>query len=479
MPECSLSQISPDDTLRVLAGPLGESACEAMADAKVFLDGHKEEELLRLVGVQVNNLSMSRCINKSVMQKSWGGGTESSTDDLLAGRGLFYISEQGQVFLDCTAGHYQMTWGYQHPVLTRTVIEGMHAGVLPDNHSNIPQWPVKRLAQKLVEVANFDMPELREGDFSAVAKSNSRLNTVLLGIATGSVACSSALKIMLMHYQRTEKPGPAVIVVMKGNYHGTDFLAQNLRGMWGNYLRNLKVCTIEPNDCTGLKKVFSRYGERIAGFWAEPILMNNEAILLSREFMRTARKLTREQGALMVLDEIQTGFWVPEVFMYKQYGITPDILVIGKGMTAGFHPLSAILYRRPLDLLAQYDAISTNGNAALASLTALASINLLEKSADRIKTVGNYYGARLEDLRARFPHRIAAVNGYGLLRGLKFHNRNDAVSFHTKCLESGLWLRLHVYHNGHSTILTKFALNVTTRIIDFFAAKVANLLERT
>ena len=466
-----------DTSLSGLAGPLGPDVCRAMAAARAFLGSRDTGELLGLVGRTIDGTAVSRTIDKAVMQKSYGGGKIGPTDDLLAGKGLFYITEQGRLFLDCTAGHYQMSWGYDHPVLTRVIRDGLAAGIVPDNHSNIPQWPVKRLAQRLIEVANADCPELRKGDFSKIMESRTRLNTVLLGVATGSIACEAALKIMLMYHERMKKPRPAVFVVLDGNYHGTGFFSQNLRGMWPSYIRNMKVVTVQPNDGEALSKVFRRYGERVAGFWAEPIMMNREAILVRTEFLQLARKLTQGVGAMMTIDEIQTGFWTPEVFMYKRHGITPDIVVVGKGMSAGLHPLSSIIYRRELDMLAQYDAISTNGNAALAALVALANIELLQGCGGQINQAQEYYYTKLCELVAEFPERIAAVHGSQSMTGLKFHKVEDAISFHRQCVESGLWLRVHAYHAGHSTILCKFALCLEPAVVDEFIRRLRTLLE--
>jgi acetylornithine/succinyldiaminopimelate/putrescine aminotransferase len=460
-----------------LAGPLGADVCGAMAEAKAFLDSRDSRQLLGLLGETIDGVARRNTIDKAVMQKSYGGGKIGATDDLLAGKGLFYLTEQGRLFLDCTAGHYQMTWGYDHPVLTQVIRAGVSAGIVSDNHSNIPQWPVKRLAQKLVEAANPDLPELREGDFSQVMKSKSRLNTVLLGVATGSIACEAALKIILMYHEKMKRPGPPVFVVLDGNYHGTGFFAQNLRGMWRPYVRNLKVVTVQPNDEEQLEEVFARYQDRIAGFWAEPVMMNREAILVQREYLQLARKLSRRVGALMTVDEIQTGFWTPGLFMYKQYGITPDIVVVGKGMSAGLHPLSSIIYRRELDVLAQYDAISTNGNAALAALVALANIELLHRHAGDITDAQEYYYQKLCELAAEFPEQVAAVHGSRSMTGLKFRQVDDALAFHKKCVESGLWLRVHAYHAGHSTILCKFALCLERAVVDEFLRRLRVLLE--
>jgi acetylornithine/succinyldiaminopimelate/putrescine aminotransferase len=460
-----------------LAGPLGADVCRAMSEAKRFFDSHDNGQLLGLVGDTIEGVALRKTITKAVMQKSYGGGTLAETDDLLAGRGLFYVTERGKLFLDCTAGHYQMSWGYGHPVLTQVIRDGLAAGIVPDNHSNIPQWPVKRLAQKLVEAANPDMPELREGDFSKVTESKTRLNTVLLGIATGSIACEAALKIMLMHHERAKRPGPPIFVVLDGNYHGTGFFSQYLRGMWGPYIRNLEVVAVQPNDGDELESVIARHGDRIAGFWAEPVLMNREAILVEPQYLQLARKLVRRVGALMAIDEIQTGFWTPDLFMYRQYGIVPDIVIVGKGMSAGLHPLSAILYRRELDMLAQYDAISTNGNAALAALVALANIELLQRHGPQINGTQEYYYGKLCELAAEFPERIAAVHGSRSMTGLKFRHVDDALAFHKKCVEGGLWLRVHAYHAGHSTILCKFALCLEPAVVDEFIRRLRGLLE--
>jgi len=468
---------STDISISDLAGPLGPDVCRAMSEARAFLGSHDTSELLGFIGRTIDGAAVTKTIDKAVMQKSYGGGKVAETDDLLAGRGLFYITEQGRLFLDCTAGHYQMSWGYEHPVLTRVIRDGLAAGIVPDNHSNIPQWPVKRLAQRLIEAANADCPELQEGDFSKIMESRTRLNTVLLGIATGSIACEAALKIMLMYHERMKRPRPVVFVVLDGNYHGTGFFSQYLRGMWPSYIRNMKVVAVQPNDGEELEKVFRRYGERIAGFWAEPIMMNREAILVQTEYLQLARRLTQGVGAMMTIDEIQTGFWTPELFMYKQAGITPDIVIAGKGMSAGLHPLSSIIYRRELDMLAQYDAISTNGNAALAALAALANIELLQRQGAQINEAQAYYYTKLCDLAAEFPERIAAVHGNPSMTGLKFRKVEDALAFHKQCVESGLWLRVHAYHAGHSTILCKFALCLEPVVVDEFIRRLRMLLK--
>ena len=442
---------------------LGAHAVESLTRATKFLQERRTDELLGLVGQKVDALALpAPAADKRSFPVSYGGGKPCS-DDLLAGRGMFYVTQEGRVMLDCTSGHYQMTWGYNHPELTAALTEGMHLGIVWDNHSNIPGLPVKLLAEKLVALVG-----------------GGGLDRVLLGVCTGSAACGAALKIMLARYFRDParaRLGSPVMVTLAGNYHGTDIVAQTMRGMWPGLLARVETAQIEPNDSEALQGVFRRYGKRVAGFWAEPILMNREAIAIEKDFLRRARELCTECDALMAFDEIQTGFWYPEVFMFRRLGVTPDLLIIGKGMTAGFHPLSGLVYRHELDILEQYDAISTNGNASLAALVALCNLRLIEKHRDRLGPLAKRHYDGLCELAREFPNLIESVNGDGFLAGLKFRDREDALGLHGAALERGLWLRVHAYHAGHRTVLFKYALVVEEAIVAFVLGVLRDLLK--
>ena len=459
-------------SLPVLLGPSGRQICAAMRAARRFLEAHNAPSLLRRVGHTICEVPPARHLDKRFIQKSYRGDLTQPPDDLLTGQGLFYITEQGKLFLDCTGGHYQMTWGYFHPELDAAVREALETGVVWDDHSNIPGNTVKRLCERLVAAANGIT-----GDPTRLLQNDKALNTVLLGVCTGSVAASSALKIALRVHEATRPKVEPVFISLDGNYHGTDFLAQRLRGMWPRYFRNAQFVQIEPNDLKVLRGAFNKHRGRVAAFFFEPILMNREAILLQQDFVREARALCDKAGALMVVDEIQTGFWCPEVFMFRQYSIVPDIVVVGKGMTAGFHPLSAIIYKRKLDCLAQYDAISTNGGAPLAALVGLGCLALIVRDRKRIADLSRHYFQRLQEIPKTYPSLVSAIHGKGLLAGIKFKEVKDALTFHRRCVERGLWVRAHAYHEGHSTVLTKLGLAADKRIADFIVDTFLQILQ--
>ncbi len=451
----------------------GTGALEA---AHAFLGSASRDALLANVGGTIASVPHVAHPDKRWFQKSYGRGAPPTGEDLLAGKGLFYVAENRRLYLDCTAGHYQMTWGYAHPELQALAIEAMRRGIVWDNHSNIPQAPVKRLAARLVEIADCGLQIGHSSPKSEIH--NPKLDTVLLGVCTGSVACAAAMKIALLQYAKEKKGrGAPVFIVLDGNYHGTDLFAQRLRGMWAEHFTNLEVVAVEPNDGERLEEVFKQCGERVAAFWAEPVMMNREAILVQPSYLQLARRLCDHAGALMAIDEIQTGFWFPEVMMFRRCGIVPDFVVLGKGMTAGFHPLAALLYKSKLDCLAQYDAISTNGNAALGATVGLGCIALIEGQTERIGAVGERYHRKMAALCAEFPDLLAEVRGAGHMTGLKFRNRDDALGFHRAAVERGLWVRAHAYHEGHSAILTKFALVLDDAVADFAVGAFRQLLK--
>lgn len=441
---------------------MGSKACASYLYGTKYLANRSTQQMLKLVGASIESVDLGdRDMDKRFFPKSFGGSGPCD-DDILTGRGMFYITQQGRLMLDCTAGHYQMTWGYNHPDLVAVVREGMELGVVWDSHLNLPGLPVKLLSEKLISLC--------EG---------TGLDRVLLGVCTGSVACAAALKIMLERYRRHAdhaRAGAPVIISLRGNYHGTDIGAQTLRGMWPGLLAGMEAVQVEPNDTHELTSVFERFGKRVAGFWAEPILMNREAIAVESSYLKRARELCTQSDALLAIDEIQTGFWSPEVLSFTRLDFAPDLVVVGKGMTAGFHPLSALIFREDLDILEQYDAISTNGNASLAALVALGNLRLIERHAQGIAAVSQRHWRGLGELARDFPALIDTINGAGLLTGIRFKQRECALAFNKAALDRGLWMRVHAYHEDHRTVLTKYALTVEDSTVEFVLGIMRELL---
>ena len=453
-------------TLEAMLGERGGAIAGAMRRALEFLDAHSTEELLTRVGERIDDIPSFDPLEKSTLCKSYGGDAPGPCDDLLVGRGLFYVTEQRQLCLDCTAGHYQMVWGYNHPELLAACREAVDAGIVWDNHCNIPQSPVKLLGRRLLEVANDP-------------RTDNGLDRVLLGCCTGSIACEAALKMQLVrHEHKPQADQEPVLVVINGHYHGTNTLMQYLRGMWPRYHTNLRVVAVQPNDRDELERTFREHGRCVAAFWAEPVLMNREVIALDPDYLRRARALCDDSDAVLCIDEIQTGFWRPHVFGYRDMGFTPDMVIAGKGMTAGLHPQSAVIFHDRDDRLAQYDAISTNGSAPLAAYAGLCCLEMVRAHAPRIEQIASRITECFRSLVEEFGGLLQAAHGRGHCAGLKFHRVEDALAFHRQAVASGLWVRAHAYHEGHSTVLTKMGLLADEKVVDFVAGRFRGLLRK-
>ena len=117
-------------------------------------------------------------------------------------------------------------------------------------------------------------------------------------------------------------------------------------------------------------------------------------------------------------------------------------------------------------MLEQYDAISTNGSAAMPAFVALCSLELIAENAERIRSVGQRIHDGFKSLAAEFPACWLARRA-GHLDGLKFRSVEQAKAFHRKLLEAGLWTRVHAYHEGHSTLLTKLGLLADDSVVEY------------
>jgi len=82
----------------------------------------------------------------------------------------------------------------------------------------------------------------------------------------------------------------------------------------------------------------------------------------------------------------------------------------------------------------------------------------------------------MAELPERFPELLVEVRGAMHMSALKFRRVEDALGFHRAAVERGLWLRAHAYHEGHSTVLTKFALPMEEQVVDFAVEAMAELL---
>jgi acetylornithine/succinyldiaminopimelate/putrescine aminotransferase len=455
---------------------LGSQYMEAVQTAYGFLRESSRDKLRSMVGQRLEFIPDFEIADKRAFVESYQKPVQ---DDILTGYGMFKITESKVLQIDWTGGHYQLPLGYHFPGLDDLLDQARKLGIVDDTHNNTPGRAVKLLASELVRCVNTFDGEVDDEKFKSILDDDSRLNRVT-SVDTGTVAAGTGLKSILYRFRELYEGLTPVFVVQEGNYHGTDFFEQRLRGMWEWLFTNVVVVAVEPNNIDKLSETFQKYAnskmERIAAVLMEPVLMNNRAIYLQPEYVAGARELCVQHEAILLLDEIQTGMWSPSVFMHNEYNGVADVIAVGKGLTSGFSPLAYMICKRPLDNQSQYSSISTNGNADMAALAGLVVLEVVKNNADHVEALGDYYFHELQKLQRQHPEKISDITGRRHLAGISIVNESLADRFHKACLAQGIFVRLQTYKEGASTVITKPAVIADADDVDFVIGRLDSVL---
>ena len=172
----------------------------------------------------------------------------------------------------------------------------------------------------------------------------------------------------------------------------------------------------------------------------EPLLGEGGVHVLSAEFLQEARRLATEHGALLILDEIQSGLGrTGDWFAYTRSGVKADVLILGKPLGGGL-PLSAILVNEELfDAFGMAKHGSTLGGSPMACRLGLEFLNIVEDEGllERVRSTGDYLLAGLRELAAQLG---VEARGRGLLLGLDL--RRPARSIAEEALAEGFLLNV-------------------------------------
>jgi acetylornithine/N-succinyldiaminopimelate aminotransferase len=214
-------------------------------------------------------------------------------------------------------------------------------------------------------------------------------------------------------------------------------------------------------------------GERTAAVMLEPVQGEAGVIAATPEFMQGLRRLTAEQGVLLIVDEIQTGMGRSgKLFAYEHAGIEPDIMTLGKGLGGGV-PLAALLARAAVCCFEPGDQGGTfNGNPLMTAVGCVVMQALLAPGfLDEVARKGKYLRLRLEQLSAK--HSLGEVRGEGLLQALELGSDLGPL-LAERAREAGLLL------NSPRPSMLRFmpALNVGDAEIDTMIAQLDALLQQ-
>tara|TARA_B100000029_G_scaffold191971_1_gene189995 strand:- start:12297 stop:13526 length:1230 start_codon:yes stop_codon:yes gene_type:complete len=228
---------------------------------------------------------------------------------------------------------------------------------------------------------------------------------------SGSESIDTAIKL-LRKIPILRKQSERQIILRRGRgYHGVNIGGTTMQGIqanregWGELFPN--VIEIDPTNIESAASIFAEYGEQIAGVVTEPLQGAGGVFPPPSGYLEGLRRLCDDNGALLVFDEVITGFGrTGNWFATDTYGVKPDIITFAKGVTSGYQPLGGVLISRTVCDVLESDPDFTfmhgytySGHPA-ASAAAIANINIIENEGlvQRAEVIGDRLSGGLKAL---------------------------------------------------------------------------------
>ena len=248
----------------------------------------------------------------------------------------------------------------------------------------------------------------------------------VLPMNTGAEAVETAIKAA-RKWAYTVKgvpDGEAEILVFENNFHGrtTTIVGfsseEQYRSGFGPFTPGFTL--LPYGDAAAVEAALVEHGDRVAAVLVEPIQGEGGIVVPPEGYLRTLRELTRRHRALLMIDEIQSGLGrTGKMFAYEHEGVRPDVVILGKALSGGLYPVSAIVADdevmgvfRPGDHGSTYGGNPVGAAVARAALAVIVDEGLVERSAE----LGAYMIERLRAIES--PH-VAEVRGRGLWIGIE------------------------------------------------------------
>ncbi|KAG1732652.1 pyridoxal phosphate-dependent transferase [Suillus paluster] len=252
----------------------------------------------------------------------------------------------------------------------------------------------------------------------------------VLPMNTGAEAVETAVKLSRKwaYLKKGVPNGKAIVLSVEGNFHGRTLGIISMstdpesRGGFGPYLEgvgptyqdNDEVRLIRYGEISDLERAFELHGRHVAAFLVEPIQGEAGIVVPPSGYLAKVRELCTKHNVLLICDEIQTG----KMLCCEHDGIRPDMILLGKALSGGVYPVSAVLAdREVMDCIKPGEHGSTYGGNPLGCAVAMTSLRVLvdEKLADRARDLGEIFRAGILALKSPL---VQEVRGRGLLNAV-------------------------------------------------------------
>jgi ornithine--oxo-acid transaminase len=350
------------------------------------------------------------------LEKEYGAFNYKPLDVVLQkGSGVWVWDVDGKKYLDCLSAYSAVNQGHCHPEILRTLIDQAQRLTLTSRAFRNDQLGL--FYQELCELTHSHR---------------------VLPMNSGAEAVETVIKaVRKWGYQVKGIPtGQAELIVCANNFHGRTITIVGFstdpksREGFEPFTPGFKI--IPYGDAEALEQAITPC---TAGFLVEPIQGEAGVIIPPAGYLRAARNICDRHNVVLILDEIQTGLGRTGKLLAEEHeGIEADITLIGKALSGGFYPVSAVLSNHEvLGVLRPGEHGSTFGGNPLACAVARTALRVLveENMVENARVMGEYF---MSGLRSIHSPLIKEIRGKGLMIGVELHPEAGSARFYCEKL---------------------------------------------
>ncbi|WP_415329107.1 ornithine--oxo-acid transaminase [Chryseobacterium sp. MMS23-Vi53] len=343
------------------------------------------------------------------------------------GEGVFVWDVEGKRYYDFLSAYSAVNQGHSHPKIVGALVEQAQKLALTSRafyNSKLGEYE-----QKITTLFGFDK---------------------VLPMNSGAEAVETAVKLARKWSYEVKgiSENAAKIIVCENNFHGrtTTIVSfsndpdanQNYGPFTPGFIK------IPYNDIAALEEVLNREAENIAAFLVEPIQGEAGVYVPNDGFLKNASELCKKHNVLFIADEVQTGIArTGKLIACHHEDVQPDILILGKALSGGMYPVSAVLANNEImNVIKPGQHGSTFGGNPIACAVAVAALDVVEeeKLSERAEELGKLFRSEIEKIIEK-TDLITKVRGKGLLNAILINDTPDSSTAWNLCLklkENGL-----------------------------------------
>ncbi len=348
------------------------------------------------------------------------------------GEGCYLYDAEGNKYLDLVAGIAVNSIGYSHPEWVKAMQEQVSKLIHVSNLYYVEEQA--KLAEKIASITPGDLDRT-------------------LFVNSGAEANEGALKLAVKYTGRTK------IMAALNGFHGRTAAALGATG------QTKYQASFEPlissayeyydyGDCESVKKMMD--GD-VAALIVEPIQGEGGVKTASAEFFKTVRDLCTDNGALMIVDEVQTGIGrTGKWYGIQNFDVVPDIITMAKALGGGA-PIGAVTSTEEISKVMTPGTHGTTfGGNPLVTASGCAVLDIMkkEKIVEHAREIGDKW---MNDLMGIQSDKIKQVRGYGLIIGIEMDSNETAAAIQKHCRDNGVLV--NVCHGNTIRLIPPLIIN--------------------